>query len=103
VILPLLVFHGLAFNKDSLVGPKLVDFLSSSNDLEQYPSETPCSFNQVYSMIPLTELLKYFYQMSTGENRVGSKRREGEIEREKQINGVRDGALKRFGNEVGWK
>jgi hypothetical protein len=27
----------------------------------------------------------------------------GEREREKQINGVRNGVLERFGNGVGWK
>ncbi len=29
--------------------------------------------------------------------------REGEREREQQINGVRDGALDRNGNDIGWK
>jgi hypothetical protein len=36
------------------------------------PSETPCWFNQVYSIIPYTTLSVYLYQMATGENRVGS-------------------------------
>ncbi len=65
----------------------------------QAVSETQCSFNQVYSMIPSTKSSEYLYQMVTGENRVGSKWRE----REKQINGVRDGALEGFRNGVGWK
>ncbi len=54
-------------------------------------------------MIPLTKSLEYLYQILTGENRVGSKRREGEREREEQINGVRDGALEKFGNGMGWE
>jgi hypothetical protein len=33
----------------------------------------------------------------------GEVEREGEREREEQIKGVRDGALERFGNRVGWK
>ncbi len=41
--------------------------------------------------------------MVTGENRVGSKQREREGEREEQINRVRDRALERFGNSVSWK
>jgi hypothetical protein len=35
-------------------------------------SETPSSFNQVYSMITYTTLSVYLYQIATGENRVGS-------------------------------
>ncbi len=54
------------------------------NYCEQYPSETQCSFNQVYSMIPLTKLLEYLNQTATGENRMGSKQREREREREKE-------------------
>jgi hypothetical protein len=54
-------------------------------------------------MILLTKSLEYLYQILTGENRVGSKRREGEREREEQMNRVRDGALEKFGNGMGWK
>jgi hypothetical protein len=39
--------------------------------------------------------------MATGENGVGSKRRERE--REQRISGVRDGVVEGFGNGVGWK
>ncbi len=48
-------------------------------------------------MIPLTKASQYFYQMATGDNRVGNNQRERE--REEQINGVR--VLERFGNGVG--
>ncbi len=43
--------------------------------------------------------------MSTGQNGVESerRRRERKIVREQQINGVREGALLRIGNGVGWK
>jgi hypothetical protein len=45
--------------------------------------------------------------MATGEDRVESKQREGDREREReregQISRVRDGALERFRNGVGWK
>jgi hypothetical protein len=44
-------------------------------------SETPFSFNQVYSMIKHTKLSEYLNQMAKGENRVGSKW-SGERERE---------------------
>jgi hypothetical protein len=36
-------------------------------------SETPCWFNQVYSMMSYTESSEYLCEMETGENRVGSK------------------------------
>jgi hypothetical protein len=41
--------------------------------------------------------------MATGENRVGSEWRGREREREQRINGVRDAALDRNGNDVGQK
>jgi hypothetical protein len=61
------------------------------------------SFNQVYSMIPSIKSAEYLCEITTGENRVGSKRRVREREREQQINGVRDGAFDRNGNGVSWK
>jgi hypothetical protein len=65
-------------------------------------NKTPCLVNQVYSIITHTKLSDYLYQMATGENRVGSKQsREKCREREKQINGVRDGALDGNRNGVG--
>ncbi len=54
----------------------------------QAMSETPCLYNQVYSMIPSTKSTKYLYQMATGENRVGSKRRGRD--REKESSGSRE-------------
>jgi hypothetical protein len=54
-------------------------------------------------MIPSTKSSEYLYQMSTGENRVGSTSRGREIEGEQQINGVRDRTLGRIGNGVDWK
>jgi len=53
---------------------------------ELSPGETLCSFNQDYSMMPLAKLLEYLYQMATGENQMGSKRRERG--REKESNGL---------------
>jgi hypothetical protein len=49
------------------------------------------------------QLADYLHEITTGENRVGSKCKEGERVREQRINGVRDGALVRNGNGVGWK
>ncbi len=46
----------------------------------QYPSETPCLLNQVYSLIPITELSEYLYEMATGENEFGSKQKGRERE-----------------------
>jgi hypothetical protein len=63
----------------------------------------PCLFNQVYSMIPFIKLSDYSCGIATGENRVGSKRSRREREREQWINGVRDVALDRNGNSIGWK
>ncbi len=54
-------------------------------------------------MIHSIESSEYLYKITTGENRVGSKRRWRERERELQINGVRDRALNRNGNGMGWK
>jgi hypothetical protein len=45
--------------------------------------ETPCLFNQVYSMILPSKLLEYLFQMATGENEAGSKQREREREKER--------------------
>ncbi len=45
-------------------------------DCVQAASEILCSFNQVYSMIPSTKSSEYLYKMATGENGMGSKRRE---------------------------
>ncbi len=44
-------------------------------------NETPCLFNQVYSMIPSTKSMKYLYQMATGKTEWGVN---GEAEREKK-------------------
>jgi hypothetical protein len=49
---------------------------------EQSPSETPCSFNQVFSVILSTKSPEHLYQMATSENRVGSKQRGREREKE---------------------
>ncbi len=68
----------------------------------QAVSETPCSFNHVYSMMLYTKLSGYLYQMVTGENRVGSKLTGRERDREELINGVRDRVLEGFGNCVHW-
>jgi hypothetical protein len=46
-------------------------------------SETAFLVNQVYLMIMHTKLSEYLYQMSTGEDRVGSKQ-SGERERERK-------------------
>ncbi len=64
----------------SLIEIPLAGKASWENDLYcvQAGSETPCFFNQVYSMIPSTKSSNYLYQMATGENRVGSKQREEE-------------------------
>jgi len=35
-------------------------------------------------MIPLTKASEYFYQMATGDNRVGNNQRERERERERE-------------------
>jgi hypothetical protein len=45
--------------------------------------ETPCLFNQAYSMILSSKLLEYLFQMATSENGVGSKWREREREKER--------------------
>jgi hypothetical protein len=50
-------------------------------------------------MILSSKLLEYLFQMPTGENRVGSKQREREGE--KQINRVREGALGKFKEQCG--
>ncbi len=62
-----------------------------------------CSLNQVSSMMPSIKSSQHLCEITTGEIRVGSKRRGREREREKEqwINGVRDGALDRNGNGVG--
>jgi len=46
-----------------------------------------CSFNQVYSMIPPIKLSEYLYEITSDENRVGSKwsGREGERERDDRL------------------
>jgi hypothetical protein len=49
-------------------------------------------------MILSIKLSEYLYKITTGENRMGNKRRGREREREWQINRVRDGALDRNGN-----
>ncbi len=51
------------------------------------------SFNQVFSMILSIKLLEYLCEITTGENKAGSKgsERGREREREQQINRVRDG------------
>jgi hypothetical protein len=41
-----------------------------------------CSFKQVYSMILSIKLSEYLYEIATGENRVGSKWRGREREKE---------------------
>jgi len=41
-----------------------------------------CSFNQVYSMIPPIKLSEYLSEITTGENKVGSKRRGWEREKD---------------------
>jgi hypothetical protein len=46
-------------------------------------------------------LSEYLFEIETGENRVGSKQRGREREREQWINRVRDGALDRNGNDIG--
>jgi hypothetical protein len=49
---------------------------------EQIPSETPCLFNQIYSMIQSTKLSEYLYEMATGENWLESNWRERERKKE---------------------
>jgi hypothetical protein len=46
---------------------------------------------------------EHLCEIATGEIRVGSKLRGREREREQWIYGVRDGALDRNGNGMGWK
>ncbi len=67
-------------------------------------NETPCSFNQVYSIITHTKSSEYLYQNGNRGNRVGrEKSREREKKSEQQINRVRDGALDWNRHGVGWK
>jgi hypothetical protein len=54
-------------------------------------------FIQVYLMIPSIQSSYYLHEITIGENRVGSKCKEGERVREQWINGVRDGVLVRSG------
>jgi hypothetical protein len=52
-------------------------------------------------MIASIKSTEYLCEITTGENRVGSKHRGREREREQQINRMRDGALDKNGNGVG--
>ncbi len=54
-------------------------------------SETPFSFNQVYSMIMNTKSSEYLYQMATGENRV-----EKERERERDSSALMEWETEHF-------
>jgi hypothetical protein len=54
-------------------------------------------------MKPPTKSSEYLYKMATGKTEWGNRQRGSKREREEQIKGVRDGALERFGNSVGWK
>ncbi len=67
---------------------------------EQSPKKQLCSFNQIYSMMLFIKSSEYIY----GEiQQVKTYWGEREREREQQINGVRDRALVRNGNGMGWK
>jgi hypothetical protein len=62
----------------------------------------PFTFNQFITMMPSHKTSGYLYQITTGENGVGSDgegRRESE--KEQWINGVRDGLLVRNENSMG--
>jgi hypothetical protein len=52
-------------------------------------------------MISSHKIIRVFNEIATGENRVGSKWRGRQREREQWINRVREGALERNGNDVG--
>ncbi len=70
------------------------------------PNEIPCLFNEVCSMIPSTKHQSInikFQQVKTERGVNGEGDGEREREREQRINRVRDGALDRFGNSMGWK
>ena len=82
----------------------LVDWHFVDTYIVSYPQvKQLCLFNQVYSMIASIKSTEYLFEITTGENRVGSKNRGRGREREQQINRMRDGALDRNGNGVGWK
>jgi hypothetical protein len=51
-------------------------------------------------MMPSLKSLEYLCEITTVENVVGRERERG---REEQISGVREGALLRNGNGMGWK